>query len=179
MKLMLLSLTLACGLWAHDPFQVTVTGHGRPMILIPGMSSSGETWDTTVAHYQDRFECHVLTLAGFAGVPRVPAPMMDTVRDGIAAYIRAHKLDRPVIVGHSLGGTLALDLAAHYPDLPGGLVIVDSYPFLMGVMDPKATPESAQRDGRKDARLHGLADPGHVRGLREIGRQLARHGGEG
>ena len=61
------------GLAAQQPFQVKVSGHGQPMILIPGLSSSGETWDTTVDHYKDRFECHVLTVAGFAGVPRVPA----------------------------------------------------------------------------------------------------------
>src|ERR1035441_2564425 len=80
LTLLSLSLTLACGLWAQDPFQVKVTGHGRPMILIPGLSSSGETWDTTVARYQDRFQCHVLTLAGFAGVPRISAPMLEIGR---------------------------------------------------------------------------------------------------
>jgi pimeloyl-ACP methyl ester carboxylesterase len=115
------------------------------MILIPGLSSSGETWDTTVARYQDRFQCHVLTLAGFAGVPRIPAPMLEHVREGIAAYIRKNKLDHPVIVGHSLGGFLALDLAAHDPGLTGPLVIVDAYPFLAGVADQKATPEQARQ----------------------------------
>ena len=144
MKL-LLTLALATAAFAQQaPFQVKVTGHGRPMILIPGLSSSGETWDTTVDHYKDRFECHVLTVAGFAGVPRVPAPMLDKVRDGLADYIRAHKLDHPVIIGHSLGGFLALDFGARYPDLPGRLVIVDSYPFLAGIMDPKATPAQAR-----------------------------------
>jgi pimeloyl-ACP methyl ester carboxylesterase len=86
----------------------------------------------------------VLTVAGFAGVPRVPAPMLDRVRDGLADYIRKQKLDHPVIIGHSLGGFLALDLAAKYPDLPGRLVIVDSYPFLAGVADAQATPASAR-----------------------------------
>jgi N-formylmaleamate deformylase len=145
MKILALSLALASALAAQQPFQVKVSGHGQPMILIPGLSSSGETWETTVAHYRDRFECHVLTVAGFAGVPRVPAPILDQVRDGLADYIRAHKLARPVIVGHSLGGFLALALAVKYPELPGRLVIVDSYPFLAGVMDPQATPETARQ----------------------------------
>jgi len=144
LKLISLSLTLACGLWAQDPFQVKITGRGRPMILIPGLSSSGETWDTTVARYKDRFQCHVLTVAGFAGVPRIPAPMLEHVREGIAAYIRKNNLDHPTIVGHSLGGFVALDLAAHYPDLAGRLLIVDSYPFLAGAGDPKATIEQAR-----------------------------------
>jgi pimeloyl-ACP methyl ester carboxylesterase len=116
------------------------------MILIPGLASGGETWDTTVAHFGDRFECHVLTVAGFAGVPRIPAPMLDTVRDGIASYIRKNKLEKPVLVGHSLGGFLALAVAARYPDLPGKLVIVDAYPqfvTMMATSDPK--PEELKR----------------------------------
>jgi N-formylmaleamate deformylase len=112
MKTLLLILTTflatALTLPAQDAFQVKVSGHGQQMILIPGLSSSGETYNSTVEHYKDRFECHVLTLAGFVGVPRVPAPFLDTVRDGVAAYIRDKKLNKPVIVGHSLGGFIRL-----------------------------------------------------------------------
>jgi len=144
MKLTLLAFTIACGLLAQEPFQAHVVGKGQPMILIPGLSSSGETWDTTVAHYKDRFECHVLTVAGFAGVPRVPAPMLDRVRDGLADYIRKNQLAKPVIVGHSLGGFLALDFAIQYPDLAGQLVIVDSYAFYAGISDPKTTLSQAK-----------------------------------
>lgn len=146
MKLLALALTLFSAAAAEQPFQVKVEGHGQPMILIPGLSSSGETWDTTVEHYKDRFECHVLTLAGFAGLPRIPAPMLDKVREALAAYIREHKLAKPVMVGHSLGGFVALDLAVRYPELPGRLVIVDAYPFLTGIMDAKATPETARQN---------------------------------
>jgi len=134
MKYLLLSVTLSCALLAQEPFQVKVTVHGRPIILIPGLASGGATWDSTAAHYKDRYECHVLTVAGFAGVPRIPAPMLDRVRDGIADYIRMKKLDKPTIVGHSLGGFLALAVAVQFPDLPGRLVIVDSYPFLGGML---------------------------------------------
>src|SRR5437016_3787288 len=84
MKLLTVFVMLVCGLRAEDPFRVKVTGHGRPMILIPGLSSSGETWDTTSARYKDRFECHVLTVAGFGGVARVAAPMWEHVGEGHA-----------------------------------------------------------------------------------------------
>ena len=144
MKTLVLTFSLAAGLFAQAPFQVKVTGHGQPMILIPGLSCSGEVWDTTVDHYKNRYECHVLTVAGFAGVPRVPAPMLDRVRDGIADYIREKHLDHPVIVGHSLGGFLALEVGSKYPALPGKLVIVDSYPFLAAIMDPGVTPAKAK-----------------------------------
>ncbi|MCX6591548.1 MAG: alpha/beta hydrolase [Acidobacteria bacterium] len=127
-------------------FGVQVTGKGRPVILIPGLASGGATWDSTVAHLKGRFECHVLTLAGFAGQPplsnRGDAPFLDTVRRDIITYIRTQKLAKPVIIGHSLGGAMALWLGETEPDLVGELVIVDSAPFLPELMMPGATVES-------------------------------------
>jgi N-formylmaleamate deformylase len=140
-------LLLGVAAWAQTPapsFHVDIVGKGKPMILIPGFASSGKTWDSTVAHYQDKYQCHVLTLAGFAGEPRIEAPFLETVRKDIAAYIRKNKMDKPVIVGHSLGGFMALWLAEQEPDLVGPLVIVDSLPFLAAVFVPGATVESVK-----------------------------------
>jgi pimeloyl-ACP methyl ester carboxylesterase len=148
--LLALVLALPAAAFAQASFQVKITGHGPAMILIPGLASSGETWDSTVARYKDRYECHVLTLAGFAGVPRLPLvagnPMLDRVRDDVAAYIREHKMVKPVIVGHSLGGFLALAIASKYPDLPGKLVIVDAYPSLAAIYRPEVTAEMAKSE---------------------------------
>jgi pimeloyl-ACP methyl ester carboxylesterase len=125
-------------------FRAQVVGQGRPMILIPGLSSSGDTWKTTVERYRDRFACHVITLAGFAGVPPISSPLLMSARTEIAEYIRAARLDRPVIVGHSLGGTLALAIASDHPDLVGPLVIVDSLPFLAGAQFQAKTVDDAR-----------------------------------
>jgi N-formylmaleamate deformylase len=124
------------------PFGVRITGHGPPMILIPGLASSGDVWSSTVEHEQARFTCYVLDLPGFAGRPAIAAPVLPTVRDALARYIRAHHLEHPIIVGHSLGGFVALDLARSYPELVGRLVIVDSLPFLPAATDPTATAEA-------------------------------------
>jgi len=45
-------------------FSVTVTGKGQPVILIPGFSCSGDVWKETVNHLKNKYQCHVLTLAG-------------------------------------------------------------------------------------------------------------------
>lgn len=144
MKTLMLTVALVASLGTPAAFHVTVSGHGRAMILIPGLSSSGETWDSTVDRFKDRFECHVLTVAGFAGVPRVPAPMLDRVVDEIAAYIRDRKLEKPVIVGHSLGGFVALRLAIKYPDLPGRIVDVDGYANYLRLTGQPSSPEQAK-----------------------------------
>ena len=129
---------------AHPSFKVTVTGTGPAVLLIPGLLSSGEVWDSTVARYQDRYTLHVLTLAGFGGPAPVGAPFLSRVRDEVIAYLREQKLQRTVIVGHSLGGFLGFWIAATAPDLIGGLVAVDGVPFLPALGNPAATAESSR-----------------------------------
>lgn len=124
-------------------FTVKVEGRGRPMILIPGLTSSGKVWDGTVARYKSNYECHVLTLAGFAGEPASNPPSLERVREEIAAYIRQKKLKQPIMVGHSLGGFMSMWLAIKEPDLVGPLVIVDSLPFFAAIQNPATTATAA------------------------------------
>lgn len=116
----------------HPAFQVKIVGRGTPVIMIPGLASSGSTWDGTVAHLSSHYRCYELTLAGFAGAPPIEGPLLTTARDQIAEYIRENHLEKPVIMGHSLGGDIALDLAARYPEQVGPVIIVDSLPFFAG-----------------------------------------------
>ena len=131
----------------HPAFRVQVAGapKGAPMILIPGLASDGEVWNGTVAHYCGARRCHVLTLAGFAGVAPIGEPLLQAAERQLSTYIAAQKLDHPVVIGHSLGGFLALKLAAHHPDQIGKLVIVDALPALLATRMPNATPEEMKQ----------------------------------
>jgi N-formylmaleamate deformylase len=65
----------------HLAFTVRVVGHGRPLMLIPGLTGTGAFWDETVARYQATYQCHVVSLAGFAGVPaQAPVHLLQAVR---------------------------------------------------------------------------------------------------
>lgn len=156
-------LAAASTVWSAAPaaFTVKTSGAGPAMILIPGLASSGDVWEQTVAHYQGTHTCHVLTLAGFAGTP-APAgdrAFLTTVREDLAAYIRDQELGRPIIVGHSLGAFLALDLATTHPELPGAIVLVDGLPFFFGVMQANATIDDARRVAGPMAANHRRMDP--------------------
>src|ERR1039457_2026678 len=130
MRTLLTTALLMSTAWATTlprSFAVEGTGKGRPMILIPGLASSGKTWDSTVAHYKDKYECHVLTLAAFAAQPPIQSDsFLQTVRDGVIAYIRDNKPQKPVIVGHSLGGLVTPWTAEHAPHLAGPRVTCGS-----------------------------------------------------
>lgn len=143
-------LAASCAGAADAPkvIDVKVTGHGRPIILIPGLATPGAVWDDTVKHLQDKYECHVVTIAGFGGMAPVKTEhLIDDTRDQIIAYARARKLEKPTIVGHSLGGTLALAIGETAPELPRDIISVDGLPFLAGVMFPGVTDVESAKKG--------------------------------
>jgi len=85
-------------------FTVSVVGNGPPVLLIPGLSCDGSVWNATMEHLKGRFQCHVVSLAGYAGAPPMAAgPFLPYVHDQIVAYVKAKGLRQPAIVGHRLG----------------------------------------------------------------------------
>lgn len=130
----------------HPNFTVRVVGKGQPVLLIPGLTCPGAVWDETVAHYQKQYQCHIVTLAGFGGAaaPASTDKLLQNVRDQLLTYIKQQKLQRPAVIGHSLGGFMALWLSATQPDAIGPLVIVDSLPFLAATQNPNLTVEAAR-----------------------------------
>lgn len=153
---------------AAPAFAVKTVGKGQPMILIPGLLSSGDVWSTTVDHFKDRYECHILTLAGFAGQPAIDAPFLDTVREEVIRYIKDHHLAHPVIVGHSLGGFVALWIAATAPDAVGAVVAVDGVPYLSALMNPAATPDSVRGQAEKMRELYATFTPQQIRAQSQL-----------
>lgn len=138
--------------FASDRLHVRVDGpEGAPdLILIPGLSSSPAIWQGTVDHLNGRHRVHRIHVAGFAGAAPegnaqsdAPQPVAAPVAEEIARYIREQGLTKPAVIGHSMGGTMGMMLAARHPDLVGKLMVVDMIPF-MGAMfgAPGATAES-------------------------------------
>ncbi|HVT13580.1 MAG TPA: alpha/beta hydrolase [Fimbriimonadaceae bacterium] len=133
----------AVSAFARDySFAVKVVGHGKPVILIPGLTCTGDVWDGTVAKLKDKYECHILTLPGFGKQPPIDGPYLSHVRDDIIAYVKDKKLDHPMVIGHSLGGFMVFYLGVAEPKLFGKMVSVDGLPFLAVIFNPKATAES-------------------------------------
>ena len=124
-------------------FKVEKHGHGSPVILIPGLGCSGEVWKGTVAALEGKHECYVLTLAGFGGQPAIKTPLIETATKELVAYIKEHKVQQPAVIGHSLGGVMALHLAANHPKEVGAIIIVDSLPAL-GYSRPDAKAEDVK-----------------------------------
>jgi pimeloyl-ACP methyl ester carboxylesterase len=123
-------------------FTVTVEGSGPDVIMIPGLTSSRRVWDQAVRATEGRYRVHRLQIAGFGGEPagaNAEGPILENVVAELHDYIAANCLDRPKVVGHSVGGLLALMLAARHPDDVGEMLLVDALPFYGMLFGPDAT----------------------------------------
>lgn len=136
------------GEFSSDRISVVVQGGSGPdVILIPGLSSSRDVWNTTADALDDHYRVHLVQLNGFAGAPvgaNGDGPVSAPVAEEIARYIGENHLDHPAVIGHSMGGSIGMMLAARHPEAVGKLMVVDMFPF-MGAMfgGPGATAESA------------------------------------
>lgn len=134
--------------------KVEVVGQGKPVLMIPGLNSSAAVWTETCAALQPGVQCHIVQLPGFAGAPAVTVDNFNTgMRDRLLAYVDDRKLDKPVVIGHSLGGTLALQMAAEKPGRIDRLVIVDSLPFLAGLRGMNAEQAKGMAAGMRQQML--------------------------
>jgi pimeloyl-ACP methyl ester carboxylesterase len=114
-------------------FTVQVRGKGPDVILIPGLASSAVIWEPTAKALEGRYRVHIVQVAGFAGAPtagNASGQVVAGVTEGLADYIKAQGLKSPAVIGHSMGGSIGMELAARHPELVGRLMVVDMFPKL-------------------------------------------------
>ena len=133
--------------FTSDRIGVTVVGSGPDVVLIPGLSSEPQVWQSTIAAVPG-YRYHLIHVSGFAGRPagaNASGPVLVPVAEEIARYIREARLDRPAVVGHSMGGSWAMLVAGRNPGLVGKVMVVDMMPFLGAMFaGPTATADSVR-----------------------------------
>lgn len=126
-------------------------GNLPPLVLSHGFTDNGLIW-TGLAHaLEEQYDVIMYDIRGhgFSEAPETGYAMDDLVED-MVGLIRALELERPVIMGHSLGGSICAALAAQYPDLPRKVVLVDPpglvIPIQRNDMDRERMKNSYQGD---------------------------------
>jgi pimeloyl-ACP methyl ester carboxylesterase len=126
----------------------SMTGSGsRAVILLPGLASGPYEFDGIRPWLAAHYTVYSVAFAGFDGQAPIHAPYLDAFAQSIVDLIRRERLQKPILIGHSLGGHLAVRIAATIPDNVGGVLAIDALP-LFPLARPGETP---------DARARGLA----------------------
>lgn len=148
-KLMLFAiLTLSFGVSyaQYNSFAAKKSGTGTAVLFLPGFTCPGEIWDETVNHLGSTYQYHQISYAGFNGIRPIELPWYGTIKEELKQYIESEKMENVIIVGHSMGGMLAMDLAAEMPEKVTKLVLVDALPCIRQVMMPHLKAEDITFD---------------------------------
>lgn len=106
-------------------------GAGEPELLfVPGWCCDHTAFQPQFDHFA---RTHTVTAIDLRGVGQSDCPddgySVPELADDVAAFCDVVGIEKPVVVGHSLGGMIAVDLGARYPSLPSALVLVDPGPI--------------------------------------------------
>jgi len=131
--------------FAPARFSVEVRGSGPDVILIPGLASGRGILAETV-RANPGFRYHLIHVHGFAGAPALAnrrGAIVSPLADEITRYIQEARLRRPALIGHSMGGTVAMMIGARHPGLAGRIMVVDMLPEPAGMIGGSAAGAGA------------------------------------
>lgn len=143
-------------------------GRGDPIVLIPGLASPAAVWNGIAPDLAKTHRVILVEVNGFggseAGANDQPGLLPGVVAD-LAGWLAANHVERPAVIGHSMGGLMGMMLVRDHPERVGRLMVVDALPFYGALMGPGATVETVRpiaasmRDTIRNATAPGSAPP--------------------
>ena len=126
------------------------SGHGSPLIILHGLFGSSDNWYTLAKVFAERFTVYLVDQRNHGQSPQSVEFDYKLLTEDLEEFIQEHAIQKPVIMGHSMGGKAAMNFAIKYPGQLSKLIVVD--------IVPKAYPvhHDAILDGLKAIPLTGL-----------------------
>lgn len=105
-------------------------GTGRPVVLLAGLGNTAHVYDDFAPKLTPQYHVYGITRRGF-GASSAPKPdegnySADRLGDDVLAVLDALKIERPVLVGHSIAGEELSSVGSRYPDRVAGLIYLDA-----------------------------------------------------
>jgi pimeloyl-ACP methyl ester carboxylesterase len=153
--LVLFSFSVSAGL---QSIKVEVKGKGKPVLLLAGFTCTGDVWNKTVSEISKTNECHIVTYAGFGDVPALDTLWLHTIKKDLEIYIVKNKFENLSIIGHSMGGTLALWIASEKKHDIKSILVIDALPCMGAMMIPNYSSENISYNTPYSKNLLSMSD---------------------
>src|SRR6266566_2819161 len=138
-----------------------IHGKGRPLVLLHGGLGAIEMFGPNLTALAANHQVIAVDLQGHGRTADIDRPLsVEYMADDIAALIKYLKLERPDVMGYSLGGGVALQTAIRHPDVVGKLVVV-STPFRRNgfypdILSQQGQVTAAAAEGMKQTPMYQL-----------------------
>jgi pimeloyl-ACP methyl ester carboxylesterase len=143
-----------------------VPAPGKPaIVMIHGVTDNGLCWTTLTWKLQDDYDVYMVdTRSHGISDPITAADNEDTLIKDVVEFVKAMKFEKPILMGHSMGGATVIRVGAEYPELVKAIVVLDA-----GIGGPGggrgrggraagsrgAAPQGGERSGRATAAESG------------------------
>lgn len=103
-------------------------GSGEPVIIMHGLFGSADNWLTIARELEADYELYLLDLRNHGDSPKSEEWNYEVMAKDLKDFIEEHQLKNPAILGHSMGGKVAMFFATQYPELVSKLMVADIAP---------------------------------------------------
>lgn len=93
-----------------------VTNPKQTLVFLHYFGGSAQSWTWTIEHLQNNYHCIALNLPGFGGEPALPQPSIAGFTSFIIQKLEGLNIESFVLIGHSMSGKIAVDVAANDPN---------------------------------------------------------------
>ena len=104
------------------------TGHGPAMVILHGLYGSSDNWISIARKLEDRFTVYIPDLRNHGKSPHTSTHTYQDMVDDLYKFFINNHIQKATILGHSMGGKLAMMFASEYPELITGLIVADIAP---------------------------------------------------
>lgn len=105
-------------------------GKGTPLVFLHGFLENATMWDTIIPYFSDHYQCITIDLLGHGKTDSLSyLHKMEDMAKAVKAVLDTLIIDNPIVIGHSMGGYVALAYIDQFPEKTSGLVLLNSTSF--------------------------------------------------
>ncbi|WP_286272540.1 alpha/beta fold hydrolase [Thalassotalea hakodatensis] len=150
-----------------------VSGSGQPILLLPGFVSDETVWQAVANELKKQYQVHQIAIAGFGknkACSKAESIYPQVIQE-IKGYITNNKLQKPIMIGHSMGGLISIELALVKDINLGGAISVDGLPFIGPVFtrSNETTVEDLSYQATSAKGMYQRATPAQIKNMTKQG----------
>lgn len=108
------------------------SGEGKPLVILHGLFGSSDNWMSVTKELALKYKVYVLDARNHGQSPHGDIHTYETMAADLKEFIDDHKIEKPILIGHSMGGKTIMRFASEYKNSAEKLIVVDISPRFYG-----------------------------------------------
>lgn len=104
-------------------------GKGFPLVFVHGFCEDRSMWNEFTKPFQDKYSVITVDIGGFGASEQPEIASIQAMATQVEAVLQVEKIDRCILIGHSMGGYTAMAFAEYFPEYLEGIVMFHTHPF--------------------------------------------------